>query len=232
LPVPPPFSPPSYVIWVNSLWLLALIFSLLSAMLTLLEWHLALRYIGITQNNQCYPEMQARVHAKFVKDKWWFHFQENKSLPFALHFSFILFMAGVLVYLFNVNLATFGAVAWWITYTFVGHAVATVMPIFQCDELYYTLLFSYPFRLYLWSLHFVSQVCSWIKPGNCLSKSIWRHSYNLRQCYSEGLAGNKAKWVEEAASEPSWCNSGLCSELGNKCWLAGPGPAILRVNRT
>ena len=188
----------------NSLWLLALLFSLSSALLTLLERRLALRYIGITQRNQYYPEMQARVHAKFVKDKWWSHFQENKSLPFALHLLFILFMAGVLIYFFNVNHATFGAVTWWITYTSVEHVVATVMPIFQCDELYYTPLFSFPFGLYLDLLHFVSQVCSWIKPCNCLGESIRRHSHNLRQHYSEGLGGNKAKWVEEAASEPSW----------------------------
>ena len=29
-----------------------------------------------------------------------------------------------------------------------------------------------------------------------------------------------------------YCNSGLCGELGNKHWLAGLGPTILRVNCT
>jgi len=173
-------------------------------MLTLLERRVALRYIGITQSNQYYPEMRARVHAKFVKDKWWRHFQENKSLPFALHFSFILFMAGVLIYFFNINHATFGAVAWWIAYTFFEHAGATVFSIFQRDELYYAPLFSFPFGLYLHLLDFVSGICSCIKSGNCLGESIWRYRYNLRQRYSEGLVGNKAKWVEDAASEPSW----------------------------
>jgi hypothetical protein len=113
-------------------------------------------------------------------------------------------MAGVLIYFFNVNRATFGAVAWWIAFTFVDHAVATVVPIFQRGELYYTSLFSYPLGLCLRFLHFVSQVCSWIKPGNCFDQSIRRYIYDLRQRYSEGLVGNKAKWVEEAASEPSW----------------------------
>jgi len=173
-------------------------------MLTLLQRRRALRYLEVTQSNQYYPEMRARVHANFVKNKWWFHFQENRSLPFALHFSFFLFMAGVLIYFFNINHATFGAVAWWIAFTFVDHTVATVVPIFQRDELYYTSLFSYPFGLYLRSLNFVSRVCSWIKPGNCLDESIRRHSYNLGQHYSEGLVGSKAKWVEEAASKPSW----------------------------
>jgi len=204
LPVPPPFSPPSYAIWVNSLWLLALLFSLSSAMWTLLERRLALRYIGVPQRFQYSPEMQARVHSKFVNDKWWSHFQENDSLPFALHFSLFLFMTGVLIYFFNINHATFGAVAWWIMYTSGEHAYFTVVPIFERDKLYYTPLFSFPFGLYLRLLRYVSQVCSWIKPGNRLHGSIQRHRYNLNQHYSEGLFGNKAKWVEEAALEPSW----------------------------
>ena len=173
-------------------------------MLTLLERRRALRYIGVTQSNQFYPEMRARVHAMFVKDKWWSHFKENPSLPFALHLSLLLFMAGVLIYFFNVNHATFGAVAWWITYTSMEHTAFTVMPIFQRDALYYAPLFSFLFELYLWLLHYVSRVCSWIKPGNHLYRSIRRHIYNLIQQYREGLVGNKAKWVEEAALEPSW----------------------------
>ena len=173
-------------------------------MLTLLERRRALRYIGVTQSNQFYPEMRARVHAMFVKDKWWSHFQDNKSLPFALHFSLLPFMAGVLIYFFNVNHATFGAVAWWITYTSIEHTAFTVVPIFQRDALYYAPLFSFLFELYLDLLYRVSRVCFWIKPGSHLYGSIRIHRYNLRQQYSEGLVGNKAEWVKEAASEPSW----------------------------
>jgi len=173
-------------------------------MWTLLQRRLALRYIGVTQSNQYYPEMRARVHANFVKDKWWFHFQENRSLPFALHSSFFLFMAGVLIYIFNLNHATFGAVAWWVTFTSLDHVVATVVPIFQRNELYYTPLFSFPFGLYLRLLHVLSQACSWIKPLNRFDESIRRYSYNLAQHFSEGLVGNKARWVEEAALQPSW----------------------------
>jgi len=168
-------------------------------MWTFLQRRLALRYIRVPQRFQHYPEMQARIHAKFVMDKWQFYFQENNSLPFALHFSLLLFMTGVLIYFFNVNHATFGAVAWWIMNTSVDHAYATVVPIFQRDELYYTPLFLYPFELYLRLLHLVSQVCSWIKPGNCLEESIRRYSDNLYEHYSEGLVGGKAKWVEESA---------------------------------
>ena len=170
-------------------------------MWTLLQRREELRYIGSIQTNRYHPEVRARVCAKY---NWWFHFQENKSLPFALHFSFFLFMAGVLIYFFNVNHATFGAVAWWILYTSVEHVVATIMPIFQRDALFYTPLFSFPFELYLRFLRFISQVCSWIKPGNYLDKSIWRYQYNLRQNYGEGFVGTKAKSIEETALEPSW----------------------------
>ena len=139
----------------------------------------------------------------YFNDKWSSYFRENKTLPFALQFSFILFMAGVLVYFFNVNHATFVAVAWWIIYTIFNHAVATVVPIFQRDKLYYTPLFSSPFTVYLRLLNRVSKACSWMKPGNCLSESIRRYRKKLEERFNEGLVGNKAKWIKETVAKPS-----------------------------
>ena len=139
----------------------------------------------------------------FFNNNWSSNLQENTSLPFALHFSFILFMAGVLIYFFNVNRATFDAVAWWITFTILNHTLGTVRPVIQRDKLYYTPLFSFPFTLCLESLNFMSQVCSWMKPGNCLGESIRRYREKLEQRFNEGLVGNKAKWIKETVAKPS-----------------------------
>ncbi|KAI0302981.1 hypothetical protein BC826DRAFT_1137819 [Russula brevipes] len=63
---PPPFSPPRYAVWVNTLWFLTLVISLSCAMLatSLQQW--ARRYLRITQPVQCSPHKRARVHAFFA----------------------------------------------------------------------------------------------------------------------------------------------------------------------
>ncbi|KAH9968268.1 hypothetical protein BC827DRAFT_1113751, partial [Russula dissimulans] len=63
---PPPFSPPRYAVWVNSLWFLSLVISLTGALLatSLHQW--ARRYIRITQPARSSPEKRARMRAFFA----------------------------------------------------------------------------------------------------------------------------------------------------------------------
>ncbi|KAH9054561.1 hypothetical protein EDB83DRAFT_1124026 [Lactarius deliciosus] len=49
---PPPFSPPSYAVWVNSLWFLSLAISLSCGLLATLLQRWARRYIKITQTRR------------------------------------------------------------------------------------------------------------------------------------------------------------------------------------
>src|SRR5580692_9168229 len=66
IPKPPPFSPPAYAIWVNSLWFLSLVISLTAALLatSLQQW--ARRYIRVTRPPRCSPEKRARMRAFFA----------------------------------------------------------------------------------------------------------------------------------------------------------------------
>ncbi|KAI0284743.1 hypothetical protein BC826DRAFT_1109616 [Russula brevipes] len=91
----PPFSPPRYAVWVNSLWILSLAVSLTSAGLgsSLQQW--ARRYVRVTQRRGTSPEKQARIRAIFFNGlkniliTW-----EGEELTAFLHFSFILFVVG------------------------------------------------------------------------------------------------------------------------------------------
>ncbi|KAI0253417.1 hypothetical protein BJV78DRAFT_1360235 [Lactifluus subvellereus] len=63
---PPPFSPPKYVIWVNSLWFLSLAISLTCAMLATLIHQWARRYLRMTQRPRDNPHDAARIRAFFA----------------------------------------------------------------------------------------------------------------------------------------------------------------------
>ncbi|KAH9986333.1 hypothetical protein BJV74DRAFT_757550, partial [Russula compacta] len=64
--VPPPFSPPTYAIWVNSLWFLSLVISVACALLATLLQQWARRYLEITQPPRCSSEKPARRRAFFA----------------------------------------------------------------------------------------------------------------------------------------------------------------------
>jgi hypothetical protein len=125
---PPAFSPPKYAVWVNSLWLLALVISLTGAMLVTLEQRFVRQYVILTQNKDYSLETRAMVHAK-VAEGGMLNEAENSYL-FCLHLSLLLFAAGLLIYFFNINRATFGAVVWFIAITTVAYALFSVLPIY------------------------------------------------------------------------------------------------------
>ncbi|KAN0116055.1 hypothetical protein V8E52_006361, partial [Russula decolorans] len=103
LPVltPPPFSPPRYAIWVNSLWFLSLVISLSCALLatSLHQW--ARRYIRLTQPARCSPEKRARMRAFFADGLDNMHVPwAVEGLPTLLHLSLFLFFGGLVIFLF------------------------------------------------------------------------------------------------------------------------------------
>ncbi|KAH9978282.1 hypothetical protein BJV74DRAFT_888331 [Russula compacta] len=95
IPRPPPFSPPTYAIWVNSLWFLSLVISLNAALLatSLQQW--ARRYVRITQPPRCSPEKRARMRAFFADGAEKLHIPwAVEGLPALLHLSLFLFFSG------------------------------------------------------------------------------------------------------------------------------------------
>ncbi|KAH9971352.1 hypothetical protein BGW80DRAFT_1513149 [Lactifluus volemus] len=105
---PPPFSPPRYAIWVNSLWFLSLVISLTSALLATLLQQWARRYLTITQPPRLSPHKRARIRSFFADGVEKFHLPlAVETLPALLHVSLFLFFSGLLVFLFNINHTTF-----------------------------------------------------------------------------------------------------------------------------
>ncbi|KAH9983037.1 hypothetical protein BJV74DRAFT_718542, partial [Russula compacta] len=132
-----PFSPPTYAIWVNSLWFLSLTMSLTCALLATLLQQWARRYVRITQPRFS-PHKRARIRAFFSEGVDKLHLPwAVEALPTLLHLSLFLFFAGLLIFLFNVHQTVFSAVAWWIGLCVAIYACITFMPIFRHDSPYY-----------------------------------------------------------------------------------------------
>jgi hypothetical protein len=200
---PPAFSPPRYAIWVNSLWLLALLISLSGALWAIFLQGVVIRSNSVTQDSDHSPERRARVHAHVSQTLSGFGgFRDNSVLPFCLNLSFFLFITGVLIYFFNINRATFGAVVWWIITITMLYALFTFTS-FSPDELWYTPFSSSALRLYLASVYAVYHIFSWIKPLHSLSNDIKEHYSDLSGRYDEGFIEGKIKWADEMASKPS-----------------------------
>jgi len=190
---------------VNSLWLLALLISLSGATLATIEQRCVLRHIAITRQKEYSPEKRARVRAAFVKnEEASVHFRDSSMLPFCLQFSLLLFMAGVLIYFFNINRATFGALVWLIGSVAVLYVTLTVVPIFIPDELFYTPFTPMSAWIYIGLSYVLYQVCSWVKPLYGLSDYTRNHYRRLFDRYGRGVKTGKRKWAEETASKPSW----------------------------
>jgi hypothetical protein len=204
LPQPPAFSPPRYAIWVNSLWFLSLAISLSGATVATLGQQWAHRYITITQHPRYTPEERARIRAIF---------SENALGPYSiwgaglshryLHFSLFLFLAGGLIYLFNLSHAAFGAVAWWIAIAMIGYTFHTVDAILTPENLFYTPLAPSASRLYLFLSNKVFQVCSIIKTHRRLCDDARERCHAQRSRYRDGFLVGKWKQIEEKASKPS-----------------------------
>ena len=142
LSIPPAFSPPTYAVWVNSLWFLSLAISLTCGLQATLLQQWARRYIKITQPRRP-PHERARIRAFFADGVDALHLPwAVEALPTLLHLSLFLFLAGLVVYLININHTVFTVVAWWVglcTTTYVG---VTLMPLFRNNSPYYAPLSS------------------------------------------------------------------------------------------
>jgi Family of unknown function (DUF6535) len=197
---PPAFSPPRYVVWVNSFWLLALLVSLSGVLSATIEQRCALRHMAITQNKDHSPERRARIHAVFAKSEYGrFNFRDSSAMVFCLHLSLFLFMAGFLVYFYNVNHDTFYAVVWWVAIVTILYMLYTVVPIFIPEELLFTPFSGLAFRVYIFFLYPVSRILSCFSIGERMAD----HYDGLQGRYSKGFIEGKIESAEFEASRPS-----------------------------
>jgi hypothetical protein len=122
---PPPFSPPSYAISVNSLWFLSLVINLICALAATSLQEFAYEYISVTRPLRCSPEKRARKRASHADRTHMFIIINNfRTL---LHLSVFLFFAGLAILLFHINHTVFKSVIWLIalfSYYYAGAKLA------------------------------------------------------------------------------------------------------------
>ena len=139
---PPPFSPPSFAVWVNGLWFMSLVISITCAVLATLLQQWARRYLKVTQTRYSLDK-RARIRSFFAEGveksllPW-----AVEALPMLLHVSLVLFFAGLAVFLWNVNLTIFKVVMSWISICTALYGCITLVPIFRHDSPYYSPLTS------------------------------------------------------------------------------------------
>lgn len=78
-------------------------------------------------------------------------------LPTLLHLTLFLFLAGLLIFLFNINHTVFGTVAGWIGFSTAMYGCVTLLPIVRHDSPYYTPLSSTAWFLYASTRYMVSR---------------------------------------------------------------------------
>ena len=171
-------------------------------MLMTLEQRDALQYLRFTQNRNHSSVTRARFHAKYVDEYGALIFEDSPYL-FCLHLSLFLFAAGLLIYFFNINRATFGAVVWFIATTTVIYTVLTVSPFSDLDILSATPFSPLILRVYLGVLYAMAQIFSWIEPLHGLSIKTKKHHRDLSDRYRAGIVEGNARFLTEAALEPS-----------------------------
>jgi len=145
---PPPFSPPRYAIWVNSLWFSSLAISLTSALLATLLQQWSRRYVKVTRP-RCRPRDRARARAFFFEGVGKLHLLwAADAVPTLLHLSLLLFFAGLLVLLRNTNHTVFNAVVGWVALSTGVYAYITLLPIFRSYSPYYGPISSIGWQVY------------------------------------------------------------------------------------
>ena len=144
----PPFSPPKYAIWVNSLWFSSLAISLTCALLATLLQQWTRRYIKVTQPLGS-PHKRARIRQFFFSrvDNLNFLLAAD-AVPTLLHLSVFLFFAGLLILLRNISHTVFNSVVVWVVLCVGVYAYITFLPVIQPASPHYAPLASLAWQFY------------------------------------------------------------------------------------
>ena len=197
------FLPPTYAVWVNSLWFLSLSISLTCALLATLLQQWARRYIKMTRPRYS-PHKRAHIRAFFAEgiERLYLPWAVD-TLPLLLHLSLFLFFAGLLVFLFNVHHTVFSFVAWWVGLCVAAYLGVTFMPMFRHDSPYYTPLSSLFWCLVTGFLHVLFRALQWITSFKYFSYETWLRFGELNGRYSSYLLYGQGKSAQDTAQEVS-----------------------------
>jgi hypothetical protein len=204
VPKPPPFSPPRYAIWVNSLWFLSFVLGLICALLATSFQQWTRRYIRATQSPRHSPEQRARMRVFFASGLQKMDAQSFivELLPILLHLALFLFFGGLGVFLFNTNHAVFDSVVWLIASFSVLYGAITLRPLFQLESPYFTPLTAVVFRAFHFEMaifligSFFSNIAV---PGLLGSDHLWLSAAR----HARWMIGGMEKAAEETVSKRS-----------------------------
>ena len=150
------------------------------------------------------PHKRAHIRAFFAEGIDRLHLPwAVDTLPLLLHFSLSLFLAGLLVFLFNVNLTVFSFVAWWNGFCVAAYLGVTFMPMFRHDSPYYTPFSSLSWCLVTGFLYVLFRVLQWITSFSHFGYATWRRFRELNWCYRSWFLHGQGKAAEETAEEVS-----------------------------
>ena len=130
----------------NSLWFLSLVVNLITALLATMSQQWARRYVAVTRPSGYSPEKQARIRAFFA----------TGALSSLLHLSILVFFAGLLVFLFNIDSTVFRVAAGLIAYFLMIYGLFTVLPVLSPNSPYFTPSSQTIFFLYATIQHLLS----------------------------------------------------------------------------
>jgi Family of unknown function (DUF6535) len=187
---PPPFSPPTYAVYVNSLWFLSLVVSLTCALLATLLQQWVRRYVTITQPPRYShgPHKRAPIRAFFADGVEKFHLHGSvEALPALLHLSLFLFFSGLAIYLFNINHTVFSAVVWWVGLAGAIYVCVTLMPIFWHNSPYYAPLSSSVWRCYNGASYTILELLGFLWPGYRYSVPFFNRMITYRIRFIRGI---------------------------------------------
>jgi hypothetical protein len=126
-----------------------------------------------------------------------------EGLPTLLHLSVFLFFAGLVILLFNVNLAVFNSVAWLIGIFSIVYGLITLMPLVRHDSPYYSPLSLPAWFLYASISYLFLKVLFAIKSDKIVYYKNWQYWRDLRDRYRGWILGGVEKAAEETVSERS-----------------------------
>ena len=198
---PPSFSPPSYAVWVNSLWFLSFVISLTYAMLATMMHQWAGHYITATQQPRYNPRKKARLRAFFSDAVGGsLVLPMVRSLRAMLHLSLFLFFAGLIIFLYNTHKTVFIALISWMALSMTAYIYITVLPILRPNSPYNTPFSSLIWRLFTGLAYVVLEVLS-SPPFRT------RHHFRVRTLkvdyYTRFTEGSMRKRAEKTATQRS-----------------------------
>ena len=156
------YSPTISIVWVNSLWLLSLVFSLTSALSALLLQQWAQRYIELPHIPSLSRE-RARVRSFLFLGTLRYNMRlAVEMIPTLLHLSVFLFLAGLVIFFFTIHRTTAIVVLIAVGLLGVAYLILTILPCIHPNSPYRTPMSGIAWRLWHTFAFLTASLPQWI----------------------------------------------------------------------